>query len=177
MGSHTAKVKKEMALTEVSGFLRKLADVLDGSADGFDGGADINLRDFDKIEIKMKREMTAVSMKMKIEHDETASETAPDDGQEKPRYKKLKKRMQTTYKAIGKALSESRLPDQLTVQSFLRDALIMISYPGYGDEYYELFAQACERFSQACDGRDLSAVQAAFTEIVQLKEDCHDRYD
>ena len=176
MGSHTVKVKRELELVEVAHFLREMADMFEGRQSGLDGDAGLPLQDFHKIEIKMKRQMTAVSLKMKIEQDETAEEEASADGQNKPNYKKLKKQMQETYKTIRRCLSDKRLPDELTIQSFMRDALIMVSYPDYGDEYYEAFAQACQRFSQACETRDLEMVRGAFAEIVQIKEDCHDRH-
>lgn len=176
MGSNSAKVKKELDLTEVGGFLRDLAEAFDNQAGGGDSDAGAHLQDFYKIEIRMKRQMTAVSLKMKIEHDEKADMVAPTDEQKKPKYKKLKKQMQVTFKAIRDKMSESNLPDPLSVQTFMRDALIMVSYPDNGDEYYEAFAETCHRFSQAYESGDLEAVKTAFAEIDQMRKDCHDRY-
>lgn len=84
--------------------------------------------------------------------------------------------MGETFKTIGACLSDNRLPDQETVQTFIRDALLMVSYPGYGDEYYESFVAACQRFSDACEHSDWNGAQVGYSEIDQLKKDCHDRY-
>ena len=176
MGSNTAKVKKELDLGDVGDFLRDLAEAFDNQVGGGDNDTGAHLQDFYKIEIRMKRQMTAVSLKMKIEHDETADTEAPSDDHKKLKCKKLKKQMQATFKAIRNNLSESSLPDSVTVQTFMRDALIMVSYPDYGDEYYEAFAETCQRFSQAYESGDLEAVKTAFAEIDQMKKDCHNRY-
>jgi XXXCH domain-containing protein len=52
---------------------------------------------------------------------------------------------------------------------------LMLSYPGFGDDYYDEFRGACLAFAQACRGKDLGKAHEAFSLIGQIKHDCHQR--
>ncbi len=177
------KVKKNLALSEMSAFFRELADAFEGNSNTALSSEENKIQDFQKIEIKMKRQMTAVSIKMKVtpefaqeQDQETQAPVDQATDKQKPKYKKLKKQMDETCKTIQQSFSEKRLPDQEIVHTFLRDALIMVSFSGYGDEHYEPFVAACRRFSDACLRSDWNAAEAGFQQIDQLKKNCHDRY-
>lgn len=183
MGTHERKVKKELAFDEIGAFLRSLADAYEGRQNelGLDTGED--LQGFDKFEIKMKRNAGNVALKLKIAREETESERskgAPEESgsaeKKRPNYKELKKQLQQSYKTIKKCVSENMLPEQPVVQSFVRDSLIMVSFPGYGDEYYEAYVQACNRFLAGFENKNFAAVRDSLNEIGKLKNDCHDRY-
>ena len=181
MSSNATKIKKELEVTEVGSFLRELADDFDGRGDVFTADSGGQLQDFYKFELKMKREMTAVSLKLKIELEQPAGETVTGEMVEeaetaKPKYKQLKKEMQATFKTIKKSLAENRMPDETTVQTFMGQAALMVSYPGHGDVYYDAFTQACRRFSEAFQNQNWAGQQSSFNEIDQLKSDCHDRF-
>ncbi len=94
----------------------------------------------------------------------------------KLKYKDLKKRMKKPFKKIRETLSDGKLPPADTVRGFLADSALMVSCKGYGDEYYEAYNVACERFGRAFQAGDLSACWDAADELERLKSDCHDRY-
>ncbi len=54
-----------------------------------------------------------------------------------------------------KAIHEDSFPPADAVESFLRDASEMATYPGKGEGFYSLFAEACDDFAQAFAKKDM----------------------
>lgn len=91
------------------------------------------------------------------------------------KFRPLKKSLQIPYKKIKNDLEDGRLPDSTVIAEFITLSQIMISYPGFGDEYYQEYSKACLALEKACRSKDLSAAQESFSLIRQLKHDCHHR--
>jgi XXXCH domain-containing protein len=69
----------------------------------------------------------------------------------RPSYKSLKKRMRSSFKALRRAVQAGAMPPPEAAASFLSDSLLMVEYPGYGDEHYEAYRQATEALRAALD--------------------------
>ena len=65
--------------------------------------------------------------------------------------------MKSSFKSISESIANDTLPDRATVDSFLADSELMVTYPGYGDEHYSTYTQVYQKFSQAYQNSDLGA--------------------
>lgn len=180
MGSGEKIKYQGMSETEMAEFFREIADRLEGREPDepkfpFDPSG------FRKLKISVKRQMDGLSVKVKMKPSYSLSplgetDLPPELEGQKPKYKKLKKRMKVTFKAIQDSLAAGTLPNGAAVTSFMEDSRLMIDYPGYGDEYYQEYDQACLRFQEACDRQDIETCKVACQELDRLKKACHDKY-
>lgn len=69
----------------------------------------------------------------------------------RPSYKSLKKRMRTSFKALRQAVQAGVMPPPHAAASFLSDSLLMVEYPGYGDEHYGAYRAATEALRAALE--------------------------
>ena len=194
------KFKKKMDAAKLAGLLRDIADQLEGSEKINNNALSEAFIDFNKASLKLKRKSDCLSVKVKVESQPQLDETSPtgtspsakamarpktdrapkpsytSDRMEKPKYKTLKKRMKSSFKLIREALESNQMPMAAILESFIRDSELMVTYPGYGDEFYEAYRNLCSRFSEACSKGDLGAVKSLAIELNQMKSDCHKRY-
>lgn len=184
MKNREQKIKREFEPAQAADFLRSVADVLEGKSP-MDGEEAAGLFDaFTKASLKLKRKGGAISLQAKVETPLTGEPAATAVGEtegrktdpDKPKYKALKKRMKSTFGSIRDSLSENRMPEAEVVRSFLDDSVLMVSYPGYGDEYYDAYSETCRRFQSAFEEKDWSGLKTAFEDLKRMKSDCHDRY-
>lgn len=91
-------------------------------------------------------------------------------------FKKLKKRMATGFKALGKALEAGEAPDQAAAMAFAHDCLLMTTYSGNGEQMYPAFADKAKRFQAAAKGGDPKKIKAAYEEIKAARKDCHSQF-
>ncbi len=186
-----AKRKYELMLTreEVPGFFEKLAA---GMREGVMAVGDValDLEDFSSFEVSLKAKggegVDGVKAKLKVKHEapehavgcecETcaAGETMPRDA--KPKYKTLKKRMKSDFKAIRQALQQGVMPAQALADAFIADSKVMCEYPGKGDEYYQAYLQDTAAFERAMAGGSVEAARQAVELLTQRMKECHDKY-
>jgi XXXCH domain-containing protein len=175
------KSKHTFAATELGDFLRKLASALDGKADsGFTDLQD-NLGDYSKLVLKIKRKNASVVMRLKarLPAPETAPAAAAGDDSlktDKPKYKTLKKRMKSDFKALAESIALNEFPDARMVESFIADSELMTTYPGYGDDHYDVFRKALVEFAEAFEKRDIVLLDKRFLALKQLMAECHKLY-
>ena len=194
------KFKKKMDAAELAALLRDIADQLEGSEKINNHALSQAFIDFNKASLKLKRKSDSLSVKVKVETQPQLDESSKTDIRpatkaiarpttdkvpepsytsdkiEKPKYKTLKKRMKSSFKLIREALESNQMPMAAILESFIRDSELMVTYPGYGDEYYEAYRNLCSRFSEACSKGDLGALKSLTIELNQMKSDCHKRY-
>ena len=194
------KFKKKMDAAELAALFRDIADQLEGSEKINNHTLSDAFIDFNKASLKLKRKSDSLSVKVKVETQPQLDETSPtgarpaaeaiarpktdkvpmpsytSDKMEKPKYKTLKKRMKSSFKMIREALESDHMPMAPILESFIRDSELMVSYPGYGDEYYEAYRNLCSHFSEACNRGDLGALKSLTIELNRMKSDCHKRY-
>ena len=173
--SNDMTISRYLAPEDLADFFRQLADAVENG--GHDEFACVD--DFRKIKITVKNEYGQIGLKAKFKAAKPcAPEVIGEDGVPvKPKYKDLKKRMRGSFKILVKMIHDNSVPPREAVDAFLADSALMVTYPGYGDEYYESYAGACERFKAAYESGDLEAMHAAVDELVHEKSRCHAKYD
>lgn len=184
------KIKRTMTFEEVPAFLRRLADAMENKTDHLpEEWCDLP-EPLAKLAVKGKPRGDGWEMKVRLKAEGppaapaadapgTAGEQVTAPGTEPGiKYKDLKKRMKSSFKAIAEAIENQRLPDADTLKTFLADSEHMTAFPGskYGEEYYPAYREACRKLARACEARDLEAVRQGYALLDQLKKDCHRLY-
>jgi XXXCH domain-containing protein len=174
-----SKLKHNWLLSraEAADLLRKLADTLEQESDDLSEYG-ISLAELVKFKVKvdlgqddaLEVKFTGKGLKVCGAEDPCGSGVVCES------YSKLKKRMQIYFKAMRESIANGEMPSREIVSVFLSDSERMISYHGYGDEYYPAYAEICERLRLAFDQEDQAATAAVVEELTQSKKSCHDRY-
>ena len=125
-------------MEDVPGFIMNLAAALKGDASDSEQVAELSesLDQFEKISMDIKKNDEDVTIKLKVEKIKPPKDDDADE-KERPKYKKLKKDMKKTFKAIGDCLDEKRLPEEDLVGQFFDQSERMTAYPDKGEEFYE----------------------------------------
>lgn len=172
---NSAKIQRTLDKKELAEFLRELANGIEN------GGKDelAGVEDFGKIKIGIKDEFGQISLKAKIKPAKSVETDLEGDTQSpgKPKYKHLKKRMKSTFKVLVKMIHDGQVPPKEAVDVFLEDSKLMVSYPGYGDEYYDDYTKACENFQTAFESGDVAKMHETIDVLVHEKSRCHAKYD
>lgn len=159
-------------------FLREMADAIEqGGTERFECVDDLR-----KFKLEGKVEFGQMKIKGKFKSDkECASEEITREGEStapaKPKYKDLKKRMRSSFKLLLKTIHDGVMPPEEAVVSFLEDSELMVSYPGYGDEFYASYTEACEAFKAAYEAKDLDKMHETIDVLIHEKSRCHAKYD
>ena len=167
----------QLSRAEAAELLRKLADTLEDESDDL-GEYGISLAELVKFKIKvdlgqddtLEVKFTGKGLKVCGAEDPCGSGVVCES------YSKLKKRMQVYFKAIRESVSKAEMPSREIVSVFLSDSEKMVSFRGYGDEFYPAYALLCDRLRTACDSENLAQIAAVVEELFQAKKSCHDRY-
>ncbi|NDV28616.1 GAK system XXXCH domain-containing protein [Desulfovibrio sp. JC010] len=179
-----SKIEKYIQPGELPTFLRKMADAIENGASEEDAYL-VMIEGFKKLKINIRNEFGHTAVKvtakpMPAEKEDITENAAPDSAEkessDKPKYKNLKKRMKTSFKVIFKSVHAGTIPPAQVVEEFMADSQLMISYEGYGDEYYDEYMAACDSFQQACNDSDVEAAHKACDEINSITAHCHSRY-
>lgn len=175
------KISRYIEPDELPAFLRELADAIENGGQG-----DLAcIEDMAKFKIRGKAEFGQVKVKAKFKtssecRDEAIAEEAEATGEAtvpKPKYSTLKKRMRSSFKLILKMVHDGEMPNDEAVKSFIEDSALMVTYPGYGDEFYDQYTVVCDRFEKAYEAKDMDAMHAAVDELIHEKSRCHAKYD
>jgi XXXCH domain-containing protein len=179
MGSREVKIEKQLTVQDTENFLRNLADGLTGKAEGDLSSYGIDLQDFKKIRLSLKQEAEQFGLKVKVKYKSPTPEGTPEETGIPVKYKSLKKQIKKTFKDIKTSLDAGNLPTPATVETFMAEAEMMVSFTdrGYGDEYYGEFMQMCNDFKQAFEAGDPDLLLTAYNCIDARKALCHDKYD
>jgi XXXCH domain-containing protein len=167
----------QLSRAEAAALLRRLADTLEAESDDL-GEYGISLAELVKFKIKvdlgqddtLEVKFTGKGSKVCGADDPCGSGVVCEG------YSKLKKRMQVYFKAISESVSKAEMPSREIVSVFLLDSEKMMSFKGYGDEFYPAYAALCDRLRVACDTENQAEVTAVVHDLVQAKKSCHDRY-
>lgn len=181
----TIKIENHLEAEQIAGFLRTLADELEGKKEGGLQQFGIDLHDFNKIKLGLSRgEAGELFLKIKV-RDRTArrghagAEKLKKGGEEDPgrmAYRILKKRLKAKFAALGKAINDKELPGRDMVQAFIQDSRQMTAWPGFGDPFYEEYNRLCDAFDQASNDKDPARLAECFRELTACVKSCHDRY-
>ncbi|MCB2183013.1 MAG: GAK system XXXCH domain-containing protein [Desulfobulbaceae bacterium] len=177
MPSRSIKFEQKFTAQEAAVFFRKLADNIEKGDSEPLQEFNVHLDEFKKLKIGIKRQNELVEMKAKV----TFSAVKEEDSSEsqvpgKMKYGNLKKLMDKNFKAIGKSLEAGVLPDPAIVQGFFEESKQMITYPGYGDEFYESYIAACDEFKRRFAAGVFEAINEQYGVLKAMKKECHSRY-
>jgi len=92
------------------------------------------------------------------------------------KFRPLKKNLQKTFKKIRQCIQFNDWPDKATMEQFQIEIEIMVSYPGFGDEYYDNFLANCRELVHLFSKGDIKVFQKQYEKIAALRKDCHNRY-
>lgn len=92
---------------------------------------------------------------------------------DKPEFIVLKKRMDKIFKIIGDRLKAGELPSSLEIDLFCRNAEMMTTYSGYGDNMYTEFLNLVVEFENAFRRTNIGGCQKIFSVIRTMKTRCH----
>ena len=173
MSSRT-KICKQVERKDLPAFFRELADALEN------GGAEdlACIDDFRKFKIKGKAEFGQVMLSVAFKTKQECSspfEACEIDG-DRLEYTALKKRMKSSFRMIVNMIHEGQQPPKDAVKSFLDDSALMVTYSGYGDEYYTMYTEACDAFRGAYESGDIARMHETVDVLVHEKGRCHAKY-
>lgn len=177
--SNSSKIEKYLEVDELPDFLRDLANAIENG----DTGEFACAEDFKRFKLAAKNEFGKISVRAKFK---SARECGPppellvdaETGEPvKPRYSHLKKRMKSSFRMITGMVHEGVIPPEEAMGSFLADSALMVTYPGYGDEYYDEYIAACDELKAAFDAKDVARLKASVVELAKQKGRCHAKYD
>lgn len=174
------KIKKSMSREELGQYLRTLADAMQNAVTMDDQRLALLQTDFEKLELKCKRETNGFGLTLKLKADlggaplKGKTRAASVDPSEA--YKALKKEMQTTFKQIAARIAANQIPDTPLIGTFQEASRAMVRYPNRGEPHYEAFETACRRLVSACQGNQMNDMRRAFATLKRMKKDCHARY-
>jgi len=191
MSSRKEKCSVLVAREELQELLQRLAAGI-GAGRIELGAREVALEGYQNLELTLKPIGETVAVKLRVkyarasadplaEEDEEAGEEGaeleerppePED-EGRPKYSRLKKRMNRSFKALRGALQAGALPAPELAADFLADCRQMLEFPGKGDDQYAVFRAAVDRLEQACAAEDLEAATAAALELHQQRKTCH----
>jgi XXXCH domain-containing protein len=82
------------------------------------------------------------------------------------------KRMDKIFKIVGDRLKAGELPSGLEIDLFRRNAEMMTTYSGYGDNMYTEFLNLVVEFENACRRSNIGACLEIFNTIRTMKTRC-----
>jgi XXXCH domain-containing protein len=177
----STKIRRVMDTKEALDYLHQIIDQL-APHDAEPGESLVppaeNIRKL-KISLKRDRESNQVSLKLKINYFKDLVEQSAEIIQEKalpfeiPDYVSLKKSMKRSFKEIFQSIAKGSLPSGEAVASFTRDAGLMVTFPGRGEEHYNEFRHRCTQLKQAFEKGDLAECRALASELNSMKTECH----
>lgn len=92
------------------------------------------------------------------------------------KYRPLKKTMKKTFAALKESSANNLLPPASLVEQFMAEAKAMVSYPGFGDDYYQEFWQTCQNLHAAYNAQDGARFRELLAQVRSLKKECHARF-
>lgn len=165
-----SKIKKYIPHSELPNFFRELADAIEKGGNEKFACAE----DFKQLKISAENDFGTICVKAKFKSASECVDTEiiselKSDTPIKPEYKVLKQRMKNSFKLLIKMIHDGDMPPREAVESFLDDSDLMISYPGFGDEFYSEYAKACEAFKASYDAQDMQRMHETLDVIIHEK--------
>jgi len=167
----------QLTRSEAADLLRKMADTLEDGSDDV-AGFGVSLAELVKFKIKidlgvddaLEVKFTGKGAKICQDGEICGSCVVCES------YSSLKKRMQAYFKALRESVAAGELPSREIVSVFLTDSERMITFHGYGDEFYPAYEALTTKLRQAFDAEDLAETARVVAELAQARKDCHARY-
>ncbi|MBI9112569.1 GAK system XXXCH domain-containing protein [Maridesulfovibrio ferrireducens] len=170
------KIEKFIKPDELPDFLRKMAEAIEtGKSEDMPGFT--FMAGFKKLKINISHNLEQTTIKIKAKPAYESEEQKTDDGiSGRLKYSSLKKRMGDSFKIIFKTIHAGSFPPGETVSQFIEDSKLMVTYEGYGDEYYEEYITACDTFKNAVENNNIEEAHKACDSLNNIKAHCHSQH-
>ncbi len=89
------------------------------------------------------------------------------------KFRPLKHQLQKVFKDMRFSLQDNTPPAAALVAEFIQQVEIMVSYPGFGDENYPDFLEACRQLGCLTPETPLPVWQRYLEVIAALRRHCH----
>jgi XXXCH domain-containing protein len=89
------------------------------------------------------------------------------------KFRPLKKELKKTFAKIRQAVKGEDLPSKNDMMEFMGQIEVMISYPGFGDEYYDSFMHLCIELNSAFRAKDQIRFNECLKSVISAKNLCH----
>lgn len=172
------KYTQTLTRDELPAFLRKLAEACESSpSTGFPDCTKAK-----KIRLSIKDEYGQLTVKLKLNAyiDECDLCEECECGEKRsdglPQYKRLKKRMASSFKVIFKALHQNSVPAEEAVADFIADSRLMTKYPGKGDTLYTEYNNLTDILEEAWKTKNLQKFHETVDALNHMKTECHHNY-
>ncbi len=131
-----------------------------------------------KLKLSIKTESGQICVKCMVAYVRDAGTLpdlpdAPQPTDDKPEFTVLKKRMNKIFKIIGDRLKAGELPSSLETDLFCRNAELITTYSGYGDNMYADFLNLVVEFENAFRRSSIGNCREKFDAIRTMKIRCH----
>ena len=179
MGEKKITITKTVEGKQVAAFLRLLAAELEGKGNPELNEFGIQLHDFNKLKMGLiKQEGGQLSLHLKIKNygQETPGTNPESIDIAEHEYRLFKRHMKSTFVELTHCAEQGALPSPKLLALFLSQSTELISFPGFGDPYYDDYTQACSAMKQAVEEGSTAAFQEKLTAISALKKACHQRF-
>ena len=169
------KFVQTLTREDVPDFFRKLADAFETAPESeFPDCTKVK-----KLRVTIKDEYGQITAKLRLsslidECEECECECIRPDGL--PKYKRLKKRMASSFKAIFRALHQNSLPPEEAVLDFIADSRLMTQYPGKGDPLYAEYNKLTDILEEAWHTKNLLKFHEIVDALNHIKAECHNKY-
>lgn len=172
------KYTQTLTRSALPAYFRKLADACEStSSEGFPDCTKAK-----KIRLSIKDEYGQLTAKLKVsayidecdQCDECECGGKRADGL--PQYKRLKKRMATSFKVIFKALHMNSVPPDEAVADFIADSRLMTKYPGKGAPLYAEYNKLTDILEEAWQTKNLQKFHETVDALNHMKTQCHHQY-
>ncbi|SIO13317.1 GAK system XXXCH domain-containing protein [Halodesulfovibrio marinisediminis] len=172
------KYTQTLSRDDLPTFLRKLADACESAP--VEGIPDCTKAKKIRLSIKDEYGQLAVKLKVSTIIDECELCEECDCVEKRPEglppFKRLKKRMATSFKVIFKALHQNTAPPEEAVKDFIADSRLMIQYPDKGELLYTDYAALTDKLEEAWLNNDLQKFHETVDALNHMKTECHHNY-
>lgn len=128
-----------------------------------------------KFNIKLGGDDAEIKLRCTVKNEEDPEAENIGEGK-RIKYKSLKKTMKKSFALIGENIEKGIMPPDCVINLFLEQSALMTSIPGYGDEYYAEYDNACNVFKEAHEKSSFPEITLAYDNLKILKKRCHKKY-
>ncbi len=179
MGEKKITIKKTLDACQIAAFLRLLAAELEGINNPESNELENQLHDFNKLKIGLIRQeggQLSLSLKVRNRSQETTVSTAEFTDTAERDYRPFKQRLKSTFAELTNCANQAVLPSSELLSRFMAESQQLISFPGFGDPYYNDYWQACLTMEQAAKKGPAPAFQEKLAAVHAIKKACHRRF-
>lgn len=179
MGDKKIVIDKTLDANQTAAFLRLLADELTGNSNLEPNEFGCQLHGFNKLKISLiKQEGGRLSVRLKIKDGLQGSPALSSEFTDVAAqdYRPFKQLLKATFAELNSCGKQGVLPSPELLSRFMAESQQLVSFPGFGDPYYDDYHAACRAMAQAVRDGSPPAFQEKLAAINTIKKACHRRF-